>query len=321
MESHIFISYSSHDAKIAFKIVEYLEENGIKCWIAPRNIESGLDYTDVINNAIEECSALVLVFSTASIQSQFVKKEITTAVSFNKTILPFKISKVELKGGFLFLLNNVQWIDATSHPESNFPLILNRLNKESDSSSPLPPPKTKRDGKRWAIFGIIALLVLGVSLWLALKGGSPQAAEDSTPSVDTLMVTPEKEQPIEETVIPEEKAKSVNTQEPVSAKKKETRVEKNTTKIEKSTTKNDTPSKESPAKENTEQLKETNTPAPTTSTTQPQSDTREARMKKANSYYNQGKYGPALKIYEKLKQENPSDKSLDRLIKECRDKL
>jgi hypothetical protein len=332
MGKHVFISYSSHDAKIAFKIVEYLEQNGIECWIAPRNIESGLDYTDVINNAIEECSALVLVFSTASVQSQFVKKELTTAVSFNKTILPFKISKVDLKGGFLFLLNNVQWIDATSHPESNFPLILNRLSKENNSSTPLPPVKPKNNGNRWIIIGIVGLLALGAIIFFILKGGTPPSGEGNDSIIDT--VSPMLETPIDEKDIHEEGTTLPTKKKDPKVEKTSTKnVEKNSTKAEESSTeaektstetvtntdKAETPTIEAPADNSHEQIKEDNTTQPTTKT-QSQADSREARMKKANSYYNQGKYGPALKIYEKLKQENPSDKSLDKLIKECREK-
>ena len=44
-------------------------------------------------------------------------------------------------------------------------------------------------------------------------------------------------------------------------------------------------------------------------------------MKKANRYYNAGKYLPALEIYERLKREDPTNKEIDVLIIECQKHL
>jgi hypothetical protein len=37
----VFVSYASQDAAIANSIVEHLESQGLKCWIAPRDVKPG----------------------------------------------------------------------------------------------------------------------------------------------------------------------------------------------------------------------------------------------------------------------------------------
>lgn len=302
MEKHIFISYSTHDSELAFKIVQYLESNGHPCWIAPRNIGSGMDYTDVINSAIEECSAFVLVFSSHSVQSQFVKKELTTAVSFNKTILPFRISNVELKGGFLFLLNNVQWIDATSHPENKPSLILDGLNDQTElPPQPLSLP-TKKKSKTWIVaevaFLVVAIALLG--LLLSRSGSSPDIeSPENLPGTavveDTLSSEPAS--PVE--CVRQEKT-SPKEQKKAKVEEKHQLV-KETPKV-KTEEKTDTVHKQ---------------PAVEKSVKESHAD----KMYKVNTYYNKGKYGAALKLLEEMKKENPSDSQLDDLINKCREKL
>ena len=53
MSPRIFISHSSEDKIIAETICQRLEADGIKCWIAPRDIEPGSDWTKAIMQGIE----------------------------------------------------------------------------------------------------------------------------------------------------------------------------------------------------------------------------------------------------------------------------
>ena len=42
--SDAFVSYASQDAAIANSIVESLEAQGLKCWIAPRDVKPRAQY-------------------------------------------------------------------------------------------------------------------------------------------------------------------------------------------------------------------------------------------------------------------------------------
>ena len=62
MVHDVFISYSTKDKVTADAICHILEENDMKCWIAPRNISSGQPYAEEILNAIKSTKIVVLVF-------------------------------------------------------------------------------------------------------------------------------------------------------------------------------------------------------------------------------------------------------------------
>ena len=62
--SDIFVSYSSKDKQVAFEICEALENKGISCWIAPRDVPLGMEYAEAIVEAIRNARAFVLIFSS-----------------------------------------------------------------------------------------------------------------------------------------------------------------------------------------------------------------------------------------------------------------
>ena len=204
MSNPIFISYSSKDASLANKLVSYVEEHGYNCWIAPRDITSGEDYTDLINNAIKSCMAVIIIVSDKSIRSQWVKKELTTAVSYNKKLIPFKIQNVVLDGGLEFILNNVQWIDASSNMTSHFPDIIEGLRyvQPANPTMTVAQSTSRNKGKNnmimWgsiAAAAVIAILLVVVAPWS--KKGEPQ--EEPVVEVASDTTTLEKNE-IEENV-------------------------------------------------------------------------------------------------------------------------
>lgn len=128
MNHDIFISYSSKQKSIADGVCHYLEENGFKCWMAPRDIPVGSEYGDLIEEAIKTCKAVVLVFSEAASISKWVKGEINVAFSEDKPILPFRVDETEIKGGFRVMLNQMHWIDAFPHYSDRLPDLLNSVS-------------------------------------------------------------------------------------------------------------------------------------------------------------------------------------------------
>ena len=51
MKYDVFISYSSKDIEVALIVCKMLEEHDIKCWMAPINIPSGVEYEDLVVDA------------------------------------------------------------------------------------------------------------------------------------------------------------------------------------------------------------------------------------------------------------------------------
>lgn len=131
----VFISYASKDNAIADQICNYLEDNGVRCWIAPRNVRPGYLYGAEIVSAIKLCKALILVYSGTSNTSKHVINEIDIAFGKNKIIIPFKIEDVPMTDSMEYYLNNKHWIDATHDMHDLLKTLLTqceRLSIEAD---------------------------------------------------------------------------------------------------------------------------------------------------------------------------------------------
>lgn len=124
MAHDVFISYSTKDQNTADAICHVLEENNIKCWIAPRDITSGKPYGEEIIDGIKGAKIIVLVFSENSQNSPYVNNEIDTAFSNNKTILSFKIDESMPKDRMEFFLKNKHWLEAYPEPEKVFETLV-----------------------------------------------------------------------------------------------------------------------------------------------------------------------------------------------------
>ncbi len=110
--SDVFVSYASQDVAIADSIVATLEKNGIRCWIAPRDVTPGSQYADEIVGAINGAKLLVLVLSQYAVSSPHVGKEIERAASKRRRLIALKIDAAALTRSFEYFLSESQWIDA-----------------------------------------------------------------------------------------------------------------------------------------------------------------------------------------------------------------
>jgi hypothetical protein len=112
----VFISYSQSDRECAFEIVARLEEQGIQCWIAPRDIAPSADWASEILDALSAARVMVLVFSASSNISPQVRREVERAVHKQLSILPFRIENVRPSKSLEFFLSTQHWMDAFPPP-------------------------------------------------------------------------------------------------------------------------------------------------------------------------------------------------------------
>lgn len=108
----LFISYASENKNIADYIVEKIEKRGYKCFIAPRDIRTGAEYASEIIGGISNSTAVLLVFSSKSDKSHYVLREINSAVSRNKPIIPLRIEDFLPSEAMEFYLGPTHWLDA-----------------------------------------------------------------------------------------------------------------------------------------------------------------------------------------------------------------
>lgn len=120
MRYDVFISYSSKDKMIADGICHTLEEYGIMCWIAPRDVIPGERYAREIMRGIRESQIMVLVYSKNSNQSEHVANEIDRAFNEGKTIIPFLIDSTPMNDDFNYYLARKHWMIAYPNYSSKF---------------------------------------------------------------------------------------------------------------------------------------------------------------------------------------------------------
>src|ERR1700691_54898 len=123
--SDAFVSYASQDAAVANSIVENIESQGLRCWMAPRDVKPGTVYAEAIVRAINESSTLVLVLSAAAMASAHVGREVERAASKHKQIIAFRIDASSLSPELEYFLSNSQWIDV---PALGMSAALAKLN-------------------------------------------------------------------------------------------------------------------------------------------------------------------------------------------------
>jgi hypothetical protein len=74
-----FISYSHEDEAFARRLHADLQQNNVRCWFAPEDIQGGRKLYDQIDQAIRLHDKLLLVLSEHSIHSRWVETEIRRA--------------------------------------------------------------------------------------------------------------------------------------------------------------------------------------------------------------------------------------------------
>lgn len=116
MAHDVFISHSSKDKTIADAVCARLEARGIRCWIAPRDVQPGLPYGEAIIDAIHNCRIMVLLLSANANSSLHIAKEVERAVSHGATVIPLRIEAVLPAKSLDYFIGSVHWLDALTPP-------------------------------------------------------------------------------------------------------------------------------------------------------------------------------------------------------------
>lgn len=108
MKKKVFISHSKEDKAIADIICNSLEQAGIDCWIAPRDIPYGTDWAGEIADAIEASKIFLFILSHSSNVSRQCPKEINIADNANIPMLCVAVDDVKMNSAFKYHLSNKQ---------------------------------------------------------------------------------------------------------------------------------------------------------------------------------------------------------------------
>ncbi|GHT28799.1 hypothetical protein AGMMS49574_03840 [Bacteroidia bacterium] len=167
MAHDVFISYSSKDQKIVEGLSAYLEQRGIRCFVAYRDIPKTEEWAERIPPAIINCMVMVYIHSNNANQSKEINKEIALCLKNNHPILPFRIENVDYIGAKSYHLETINWIDAFPNPQDSFGdlcnAIQNMLHGDYSQTEGIRIKKKHALQKNKRILIILAILFLTVA--------------------------------------------------------------------------------------------------------------------------------------------------------------
>jgi hypothetical protein len=116
MNFDVFISYPHQDKATADAACAKLEAEGIRCWIAPRDVPPGAEWAEAIVDAIDGCRAMILIFSSSTNASRQIRREVQQAFDGEKPVVPFRIENVVPERSLRYYMGSVHWLDALTPP-------------------------------------------------------------------------------------------------------------------------------------------------------------------------------------------------------------
>ena len=207
----VFVSYSHRDKPVADAVVSRLEQAGIRCWIAPRDVLPGRVWGKAIVDAIETTRLMVVVLSSESNESRQVIREVERAIANDVVVIPFRIEACEPTGAMSYYLSSEHWLDAITAPlDAHIARLVEvagtLLGAPRITVPPPPPPApgaasvpgtgAETSRRTWWVAGLAAvgLLAAAVTGILLLGGSDPPEVESVALSAVTTgdcLLTPE----------------------------------------------------------------------------------------------------------------------------------
>ena len=216
MPRDVFISHSAQDKKVAETICGALEQQEIRCWVAPRDVRPGKSFPGEITRAIQQSKVMLLIFSRHSNSSEQVLREVQLAVDCRVPIVRLRLEDIPLSDDLRYYLSTPHWLDALTHPLSKHmpPLIAavkellgpepepevmaagpaSRSPATAGTSSARPaesaPSATRKTSM--IVWAIVVLAVLGFTMWsrLSRKSESRSAPVSSAQGTPEITATP-----------------------------------------------------------------------------------------------------------------------------------
>jgi ABC-type amino acid transport substrate-binding protein len=175
MPHDVFISHSSKDKRIADAVCAILEQDKIRCWIAPRDVQPGANWGSAIVEAIDEARIMVVIFSCNSNKSGQVLREVERGVRQGNTIIPFRVENVLPSKDIELFISCYHWLDAMSPPlEQHITKLSGVINKllgqparEEETNVAVRSPPSGMTRLLWYLMamGTAAFLAAAVLFW------------------------------------------------------------------------------------------------------------------------------------------------------------
>ncbi len=116
----LFVSYSRQDLEPVQDILRILRANHFRFWY-DMGLKSGVEWAEELGKKIDQCDQFLVIISSNSVKSKFVRKEIGMATELDKNIVVIYIEETVLSSGLSLLLGDIQSIHRSFYSrESDF---------------------------------------------------------------------------------------------------------------------------------------------------------------------------------------------------------
>jgi hypothetical protein len=146
--SDIFISYTSADRPRAQVLAEALEEHGWSVWW-DRTIPPGKTFDEVIEEALDASSCVIVVWSQTAVASQWVRAEAGEGLK-RGILIPVLIEDVQLPLAFrqIHAAGLIDWQGESAHP--GFGQLVGAVSGLLGEPTPVEPEPTAKGGRQEA---------------------------------------------------------------------------------------------------------------------------------------------------------------------------
>ncbi len=182
----VFISYARKNRPVAELLADGLSASGLQVWW-DSDLTAGSEFAAVIEAKLLGAAVVIVMWSTDSVRSSFVRDESSRALKHDK-LLPVRIEDIELPLGFgqLHTLDLLDW-DGNADDEAFDKLLLEvrRRQQRTPLGLPAEPP---RPGRRWPrrsswMAGVALALAAGGSAVWYVRDQQEKKAEAQAESI------------------------------------------------------------------------------------------------------------------------------------------
>jgi hypothetical protein len=159
----IFISHAGPDKKQAIEICESLEAQGLRCWIAPRDVYAGNSYLEEIITGVSHSKTFLLLLSSNTESAEYVINEVERAKSYRRKIFTIRLEDVPIPRSIELILSAPQWVDSWALDyKERLQQIVQYTKRTDQPPTNIKPPSPLKKIYRWIAKNLLMLSVLAI---------------------------------------------------------------------------------------------------------------------------------------------------------------
>jgi len=141
--STAFVSYSREDLEFVLRLAKDIKAKGAKVWMDKLDIGVGEDFRQAIQKSLIDCSRVLVVLSSAFVDSPEAQAEVNFALAKGKKIVPLLYRQCEIP----YRLFTLQYTDFTRDYADGLEILLSALGVEQQHAAEVAIPVSPRPGQ------------------------------------------------------------------------------------------------------------------------------------------------------------------------------